>query len=175
VTPPRRAPHPVLPRRPPPARSGAPAGGQPAGSQASRSGRPPTGPAQGGVARLRQAAWPLVVAVVVAGTLGLAVFPARTYIAQRRGLIATEQRVRVLTQQNRELSSRVEKLNTDAEIERLARQQYNLVRPGEEAYAILPRQAPLAHAPAPDAQAPAQRRHRGGGFWSGLWAHLWPL
>jgi cell division protein FtsB len=29
-------------------------------------------------------------------------------------------------------------LHTDAAIERLAREQYNLVKPGEEAYAILP-------------------------------------
>ena len=129
----------------------------------------------GGVARLRQAAWPLVVSVVVVGTLGLAVFPARTYVAQRQGLIAAEQRVKVLSEQNRELSSRVQKLNTDAEIERLARQQYNLVRPGEEAYAILPQQAPVAAQPPPGPPAARRPHPAGRGFWTGLWDHLWPL
>lgn len=42
-------------------------------------------------------------------------------------------------------------MHTDAEIERLAREQYNLVRPGEEAYAILPGPAdrPTSIAPPP--------------------------
>ena len=37
-------------------------------------------------------------------------------------------------------------LDTDAEIERIAREQFDLVRPGEQAFAILP--APAAHRPA---------------------------
>ena len=77
-------------------------------------------------------------AVVVVGVVLLAVFPARTYFAQRRSIAAAEQRVRVLSAQNKHLSDRVQRLHTDEEIERIAREQYNLVRPGEEAYAILP-------------------------------------
>lgn len=93
--------------------------------------------------KLRRAAWPLVVSLVIVGILGLAVFPTRTYLAQRRGLAAAEDRVKVLSAQNDELSTAVQKLNTDSEIERLAREQYSLVRPGEEAYAILPTPKPV--------------------------------
>ncbi|MDP9070749.1 MAG: septum formation initiator family protein [Actinomycetota bacterium] len=91
---------------------------------------------------MRRAAWLLVVSVVLVGILFVAVFPTRTYLTQRRDLAATERRLEVLSDQNEELAARVQRLNTDAEIERLAREQYNLVRPGEEAYAILPPPAP---------------------------------
>ena len=87
---------------------------------------------------LRRAAWPLVTSVVFVGVLFLAVFPTRTYLDQRRELDAAERRAKVLAVQNQELEAKVQRLNTDAEIERLARQEYNLVRPGEEAFAILP-------------------------------------
>jgi cell division protein FtsB len=39
---------------------------------------------------------------------------------------------------NAELLVSIERLQTDAEIERIARSKYSLVYPGEEAYAILP-------------------------------------
>ena len=100
---------------------------------------------------MRRAAWFLsTLGVVLVGVVLLAVFPARTYFAQRRSIAAAEQRVRVLSTENRDLAERVEKLHTDAEIERIAREQYNLVRPGEEAYAMLPppEEKPAA-APAP--------------------------
>ena len=88
---------------------------------------------------MRRATWFLAtLAVVLVGVVLLAVFPARTYFAQRRSIAEAEQRVEILSAQNQHLSQRVEKLHTDAEIERIAREQYNLVRPGEEAYAILP-------------------------------------
>ena len=113
---------------------------------------------------MRRAAWLLVVSVVLVGILFLAVFPTRTYLGQRRDIAATERRLRVLSDQNDELAARVQRLNTDAEIERLAREQYNLVRPGEEAYAILPAPAPPAAAAGPDPR-PRPRP----GFWDRLW------
>ncbi len=87
---------------------------------------------------MRRAAWLLVGSVVLVGILFVAVFPTRTYLTQRRDLAATERRLEVLSAQNDELAARARSLDTDAEIERLAREQYNMVRPGEEAYAILP-------------------------------------
>ncbi len=86
---------------------------------------------------MRRSAWG-VVAVVLIGVLFVAVFPSRTYLAQTRSIELAERRVSILSSQNDKLAARVQRLNTDAEIERLAREQYNLVRPGEEAYAILP-------------------------------------
>jgi hypothetical protein len=109
--------------------------------------------------------------VVAVGILFLFVFPTRTYFGQRQGLHTAQERVRVLSDQNKQLASRVQKLNTDAEIERIAREQYDLVRPGEEAYAILP--APQAPPPAPGTQAsaPPPPKHRAG-LVSQIWSHI---
>ena len=112
---------------------------------------------------MRRRGWAVVVTVVAVGVLFVAVFPTRTWLAQRRDLVATEQRVAVLSTQNAEMAARVRRLNTDAEIERLARQDYNLVRPGEEAYAILP------SSPAPRPRPGATARTSAPGFWSRVW------
>lgn len=115
---------------------------------------------------MRRQAWAVVVSVVMIGILFVAVFPTRTWLAQRDDLEATERRVAVLSSQNAQLARRVTLLNTDAEIERLAREQYNLVRPGEEAYAILPSPPAVRPRAAP---APADER---AGFWAQLWDDL---
>ena len=94
---------------------------------------------------MRRAVWPLIVSVVIVGLLFLTVFPARSYLTQRRQLATASTRLHRLTERNAQLSTEVQKLNTDAEIERLAREDYNLVKPGEEAYAILP--APAGSVP----------------------------
>jgi cell division protein FtsB len=88
--------------------------------------------------RLRRAAWPVLASVAVVGVLFAGVFPTRTYLAQRASISHAEKQIEVLGKQNDELEARAEKLRTDAEIERLARENYNLVKPGEEAYALLP-------------------------------------
>ena len=95
--------------------------------------------------RLRRAVWPLLVSIVLVGVLFTAVFPTRTYLAQRAAISRAETQLEVLGEQNEELRARARELESDEEIERLAREQYNLVKPGEEAYAVLP---PPAAAPA---------------------------
>jgi cell division protein FtsB len=80
-------------------------------------------------------------AACVVGVLALGVFPTRDFLAQRRDLGSTREQLSVLREQNEALDERIEALSTPAEIERLAREQYNLVHPGEEAYSVLP--APL--------------------------------
>lgn len=86
----------------------------------------------------RARTWPWLAAVILVAVTFVGVFPSRSYLSQRRDLQAGERRVAVLTRENARLEERARRLRTDAEIERLAREQYNLVRPGEEAYAILP-------------------------------------
>ena len=94
--------------------------------------------------------WPGLGAAALVVFLIVGVFPTRTYLHQQDQISAEEVRVQVLAAENERLSAKVEQLHTDAEIERLAREQYNLVRPGEEAYAILPGPAD----PQPEARAP---------------------
>lgn len=79
-------------------------------------------------------------AIVAAVAVGL--LPTRTFLDQRAGTAEAQQRLEVLREQNASFERRIDRLRTDAEIERLAREQYNLAFPGEEAYAVLP--APMA-------------------------------
>ena len=88
--------------------------------------------------RRRRRIWALLAVVTVLAFLFLAVFPTRTYLEQRSATRRAEEQRRVLEEENKLLQERVALLGTDAEIERLAREEYNLVRPGEEAYAVLP-------------------------------------
>jgi cell division protein FtsB len=93
----------------------------------------------------KQRMWLVIGAVGTVGLLFVAVFPARTYLDQHHRRQAVEARIKVTEERNKALQHRIDTLHTDAEVERLAREQYNLVRPGEEAYAILPsRRAPTA-------------------------------
>ncbi len=84
----------------------------------------------------------LVVSVLFVGVLLIAVFPTRSYLAQRASVHQAEQRLNELNRENRRLAAQTRRLTTPAEIERLARGQYGLVRPGEQAYAILPAPKP---------------------------------
>ena len=100
----------------------------------------------------------LFASLALVGVLALAIFPAQAWRHQRqerRDLIAQEA---ALTAGNRALQARVDQLGTDDEIERLARQ-YNLIRPGEEAFFILPQPtvpaAPAAPAPAAPKGSPS--------------------
>jgi hypothetical protein len=79
--------------------------------------------------------------VAVVGALGIGLFPTQTFLEQRSDTAEAQQRLDVLREQNEAFERRLERLQTDEEIERLAREQYNLAYPGEEAYAVLP--APL--------------------------------
>lgn len=79
--------------------------------------------------------------VALCALLAVTVFPTSTFLEQRRATTEVEQRLAVLRDQNEAYEARIHRLEAPAEIERLAREQYNLVFPGEEAYAVLP--APL--------------------------------
>lgn len=83
----------------------------------------------------------LLASVALIGVLFLFVLPGRAYLAQRRTLTAAQTRVSVLTQANAKLDDQISKLQTDAEVERLARERYGLIKPGDTPYAVLPSQA----------------------------------
>ena len=66
------------------------------------------------------------------------VFPIRTLLAQRRETQQVRERLEVLQEQNQALGREAGRLRSDAEIERIARERFNLVRPGETPYAVVP-------------------------------------
>jgi hypothetical protein len=80
--------------------------------------------------------------VAVLGALAIGLFPTSTFLDQRSDTAEARERLAVLRAQNEAFEARIERLESDEEIERLAREQYNLVYPGEEAYAVLPSPLP---------------------------------
>lgn len=103
-----------------------------------------------------------VAALVAAGILFTFGNPARTWYDQRQEISAARQRNAVLDEQSRHLQARVDQLGTDAEVERIARGEYGLVKPGEEAFGILP--APGASLPTTLSPPPKER-----GWWERVW------
>ena len=97
---------------------------------------------------VRRLAVPLLVGVLTCGVLFLGVFPTRTYLNQREATAQAETRLAELEASNAEAQQRAQILQTDAEIERIAREQYGLAKPGEEVYQVLP--PPEDPVPAPD-------------------------
>jgi cell division protein FtsB len=126
-----------------------------------RSGRPPVipdrddldaptarpEPRRGGLRRAGRVLGFLGGSAAVLGVLAFGVFPTQTFLDQRSATSEAEQRLGVLRDQNEAYEERIERLETSEEIERLAREQYNLVFPGEEAYAVLPAPIPPLELP----------------------------
>lgn len=85
--------------------------------------------------------------VVVLGAAAIGLFPTQTFLAQRSDTAEAQQRLAVLRSQNDAFEQRIKRLGSNEEIERVAREQYNLAYPGEEAYAVLPAPLPKLHLP----------------------------
>jgi cell division protein FtsB len=87
--------------------------------------------------RIVLAIWTTAV-VIVAGLLLLLVLPTRAWLSQRSAIASAERRLAVLQAENAKLSARVAALQTPEEVERVAREQYNLAHPGEKVLSVLP-------------------------------------
>ncbi len=75
-------------------------------------------------------------ALAVVATWTWGVNPVRTWFEQREAIAQLEVQLTEVRDSNASLASEIELLQTDAEIERIARRDLGLVNPGEEAYAI---------------------------------------
>ncbi|WP_419923789.1 FtsB family cell division protein [Candidatus Poriferisocius sp.] len=87
---------------------------------------------------LRRSVIPLVLVLIVLVVLFYAVLPTRTYLDQRSETADARAELAALLEENDAFRFRLTALSQPEEVERLARSEYNLVYPGEEAYAILP-------------------------------------
>ena len=87
---------------------------------------------------LRRSVVPLVIVLVFLVALFYAVFPFRTFLDQNSAISGARAELDALYEDNDALRTRMEELSQPEEIERLARSEYNLVYPGEEAFAMLP-------------------------------------
>jgi cell division protein FtsB len=92
-----------------------------------------------------------VLAVLLLGALALTVsgiLPFRQLVSQQRQIEHTQNQLAALEHENQVLAEDIEMLGTDAEIERIAREQYGLVRPGEVAYVVVtPRETTVVATP----------------------------
>ncbi len=79
-----------------------------------------------------------VASLILIGALFLFVFPTSALLHQRGQLNAAKERLSVLTEQNARLSEQSKRVLSDEEIERLARSRFSMVRPNEQAWAIVP-------------------------------------
>jgi cell division protein FtsB len=94
---------------------------------------------------------PLLLAAAAVATMAVLaayVFPTRTWLDQRAALAETSAQLEALDAERDALRARLAELDSDAEIELIARSQYGLVKPGEEAYAVLPAPEPPIELPA---------------------------
>jgi cell division protein FtsB len=77
-------------------------------------------------------------AVVAAAVILFAWFPAGSLLSQRSDLSGTEAELGALHQQDAALAQEGKDLSDAGEIGRIAREQYQLVSPGQQAYEVLP-------------------------------------
>ncbi|MEA3502694.1 MAG: septum formation initiator family protein [Actinomycetota bacterium] len=116
----------------------------------------------------RKQRWGWVLAVVLLGALALTVsgiLPFRQLVSQQRQIERTQDQLAALEQENRMLSEDIEMLGTDTEIERIAREQYGLVRPGEVAYVVVTPRETSVVATAPDPVVRSDERS----WWQRVW------
>tara|TARA_B100002051_G_scaffold100099_2_gene95546 strand:- start:1970 stop:2353 length:384 start_codon:yes stop_codon:yes gene_type:complete len=81
--------------------------------------------------------WLFILAVVVV-ILIWAIQPIRLWLDQREELSTKQQELTDIQSSNSSLEQRAEELQTPEQIELFARQNFGLIREGEEAYAVLP-------------------------------------
>jgi cell division protein FtsB len=86
--------------------------------------------------------WVGIPIVVVAGFAALFIVPTKSYLNQRKQYNESLRKLEAVQAANARLDSQIEALQTDAEVERIARARYNLVRNGDQIIAVLPAPAP---------------------------------
>jgi cell division protein FtsL len=103
-------------------------------------------------ARRRPAMRLALFVVVLVGLLFAFVYPTRTFLDQRDQTTKARAQLELLQSENARLARESEKLSKNSEIERLAREKYGLVKPGEQPFVILP--APSSTVPPPVSSVP---------------------
>jgi cell division protein FtsB len=119
-------------------------------------------------APVRKQRWGWVLAVVLLGALALTVsgiLPFRQLLAQQHEIDRSQEQLTALRNENAALAEDIEMLGTDAEIERLAREQYGLVRPGETAYVVVTPDEPPVIDIAPETVVRSDQRR----WWERVW------
>ncbi len=89
----------------------------------------------------------VLIVVTVIATLFIYVYPIRSYYAQKHEEKIERERLAVLVKANKKMKEERKLLSTDEKIEEIAREQYRLVKPGEEAYIVSGQETPQGSTP----------------------------
>ena len=98
----------------------------------------PAGHTAGPVGSVGRARLAFVGALVVSAIVLFAWFPASSLLNQRSSLAGAEAQLGALHKQDAALAQEKKNLSDAGEIGRIAREQYQLVSPGQQAYQVLP-------------------------------------
>ncbi len=79
-----------------------------------------------------------VAALVAVGLLFVVVFPVSAWLDQRSTLDQSERRLQTLQRERKRLDRQAALITTPAEVEKIARERFGMVRQGEQAYAAVP-------------------------------------
>lgn len=90
------------------------------------------------VAKNRRAAFMLIGSIVVSGLILIAWFPANALYSQRVSLASATRGLNQVSQQDSILAHEQRSLMSSTEIGRMARERFQLVEPGQQAYQVLP-------------------------------------
>lgn len=111
----------------------------------------------------------LALAALVAVVITAAgIFPFRQIVADRRSVSLAQEQLLALREENTRLEAEVAVLSSDVEVERLAREQFGLVRPGETAFVVV---TPEGTEPEPEPE-PTLERPGEQPWWRDLWDFL---
>lgn len=80
----------------------------------------------------------ILVALLGLAVYLLAVFPTRSYLLQRSQVRHVVTQVNAVQSSNAQLQHQIDSMNSPSEIEKIARSQYGLIKPGEKAFVVLP-------------------------------------
>ena len=76
--------------------------------------------------------------LVLVGAMYLFAYPARTYLDQKQAIAVQERTIAVLKAEDSKLAGESSALQSPATIARIARQEYGLLKPGQQAFMVLP-------------------------------------
>ncbi len=90
--------------------------------------------------RSKRSRWPGIMFLVLLVALGLVasgVLPVQQFLERENQVSAAREDLARLEAENSEIAADVDALTTEQEIERVAREQYGFVRPGEVGYVVI--------------------------------------